>query len=57
MPDIVHQLLIKAPVVKVFNRISTPEGIERNMVVKECQSIGRLWFGPEYDWYVNFRIS
>jgi uncharacterized protein YndB with AHSA1/START domain len=55
MPDIFHDLPIKAPLDRVFEAVSTPQGLECWWAKRAA---GRpfegaeyeLWFGPEYDW-------
>ena len=55
MADIFHHFVIKAPVRKVFEAISTPGGLD---VWWTKRSAGeptegaeyQLWFGPEFDW-------
>lgn len=55
MPDILHQLRIKAPIADVFKAVSTPEGIDM-WWTKRCSGepeLGaeyELFFAPEYDW-------
>ncbi len=55
MPDVLLQLLIKAPPAKVFGAFSTPLGLdswwtERSSGHAQLDAIWRLYFGPEYDW-------
>lgn len=55
MPDITHELTINAPPERVFQAISTPEGLNQ-WWTKESSGTPvsgaeyKLFFGPEYDW-------
>jgi uncharacterized protein YndB with AHSA1/START domain len=55
MPDIFHQLQIKADVEEVFRAVSTPEGINV-WWTNHCDgepaegSVYELFFAPGYDW-------
>ena len=55
MADIFHNLQINSSVEKVFNAISTPDGLNEWWTAKasgipKLDSEYVLWFGPEYDW-------
>ena len=55
MADILHDFLIKAPVVRVFEAVSTPRGLDCWWTRRSAGQPGEeaeleLWFGPEYDW-------
>ncbi len=55
MPDILHDLPIKALPGRVFEAISTPAGLDRWWTKRSAGEAleGRdfkLWFGPEHDW-------
>src|SRR5262245_47452650 len=55
MPDILHDLPIKATIERVFDAVSTPKGLDAWWTLRS-KGIPRenedyvLWFGPEYDW-------
>jgi uncharacterized protein YndB with AHSA1/START domain len=55
MPDIIHQFPINAPVEKVFDAISTPDGLDSWWTLR-CAADAKegseyqLYFGEEYDW-------
>ncbi len=55
MADIYHDFPIKAPLERVFQAVSTPQGLDcwwtkrsEGKPVEETEY--ELWFGPEYDW-------
>lgn len=53
MPNIRHELLIGSPIEKVYNAITTPEGLRSwwtpdTKAKPERDSIARFAFGPEY---------
>ena len=55
MADIVHDFPIKASAQRVFQAISSPEGLDawwtkRSSGQPEKGTEYKLWFGPEYDW-------
>jgi uncharacterized protein YndB with AHSA1/START domain len=55
MADIFHDFHVKAPVERVFEAISTPDGLDCWWTRKSAgqPSLGEeyeLWFGPQYDW-------
>jgi uncharacterized protein YndB with AHSA1/START domain len=55
MPDIFHDLTIKAPPARVFQAVSTPAGLDQWWTKRSAgaPSVGaayELWFGPEFDW-------
>ena len=55
MGDIFHDFPIKAPLARVFEAVSTPQGLDRWWTKrsrgKPVQGAEyELWFGPEYDW-------
>jgi uncharacterized protein YndB with AHSA1/START domain len=55
MPDIFHQFPINAPVEKVFEAISTPNGLDKwwTKASKGKPQVGEmyeLFFSPEYTW-------
>jgi len=55
MADILHDLPIKAPIDRVFDAVSTPEGLDAWWTDRSSGTPGMgeeyvLWFGPEYDW-------
>lgn len=55
MPDIFHNFPITAPIQKVFERISTPQGLDTWWTSRSSGTPApgfeyTLWFGPEYDW-------
>jgi len=55
MADIFHELPINAPIDRVFDAVSTPEGLdtwwtERSAGSPRDGAEYELWFGPEYDW-------
>ena len=55
MPDIVHDLPIKAPLDRVFQAVSTPQGLdcwwtERSAGRPVVGAEFELWFAPDYDW-------
>jgi uncharacterized protein YndB with AHSA1/START domain len=55
MPDIFHDLIIQAPVARVFQAVSTPPGLDQWWTKRStgAPSVGaeyELWFGPEFDW-------
>src|SRR5262249_37818125 len=55
MPDIYHDFPINAPADRVYQAISTPQGLDRWWTKRAAgQAIlgadYQLWFGPEYDW-------
>jgi uncharacterized protein YndB with AHSA1/START domain len=55
MADIFHDFPINVPVDRVFNAVTTPEGLDtwwtqRSAGRPEDGAEYELWFGPEYDW-------
>ena len=55
MPDIFHDLPIKASLDRVFQAVSTAEGLDcwwtkRSDGKPSHGAEYELWFGPEYDW-------
>ena len=55
MPDILHDFPIFAPISKVFEAVSTPEGLDRWWTLTSSgeprpNNTFELQFGPEYDW-------
>lgn len=55
MPDVLHDLPIKAPLVRVFQAVSTAPGLDcwwtKRSAGKPAEGAEyELWFGPEYDW-------
>lgn len=55
MADIVHDLLIHAPPERVFEAITTGDGLaawwtSRSSGEPVEGAVYELWFGPEYDW-------
>ena len=55
MADIYQDFPVQAPAEKVFQAISTPEGLnawwtQRCAGKPQLGAIYVLWFGPEYDW-------
>ncbi len=55
MPDILHELPIKAPIDRVFHAVSTPAGLDtwwtkHSAGVPEEGAAYELSFGPEYQW-------
>lgn len=55
MADIFHHFIIKAPPHKVFDGISTPNGLNAWWTKQSAGepvegSEYQLWFGPEFDW-------
>jgi uncharacterized protein YndB with AHSA1/START domain len=55
MPDIHHHFPIQAPPEKVFEAISTPQGLDRwwSKITKGIPALGETFqfnFGPEYNW-------
>jgi uncharacterized protein YndB with AHSA1/START domain len=55
MPDILHDLPIKASLDRVFQAVSTPQGLdcwwtERSGGKPTEGAEYELWFGPQYDW-------
>jgi uncharacterized protein YndB with AHSA1/START domain len=55
MPDIFHDLFVRADPRKVFDVVSTPAGLDewwtkRSSGKPSVGSTYELWFGPEYDW-------
>ena len=55
MADILHDLPIKAPIDRVFDAVSTPEGLDAWWTDRSSGTPGKgeayvLWFGPEFDW-------
>jgi uncharacterized protein YndB with AHSA1/START domain len=58
MADIFHDLPIKAPIDRVFQAISTPEGLntwwsKRSAGAPEQGAKYELSFGPQYNWRAN----
>jgi uncharacterized protein YndB with AHSA1/START domain len=58
MADIRHDFLIKAPLARVYQAISTPEGLDvwwtkRSTGVAREGAEFELWFGLAYDWRAN----
>lgn len=58
MPDILHDLTIRADQDQVFCAVTEPVGINSWWTL-DCEGIPhmgaeyRFYFGPEYDWYAN----
>ena len=55
MPDIFHDFVIKAPAQKVFQAVSTPQGLDAWWTKRSSGEPKRgaeyeLWFGPGFDW-------
>jgi uncharacterized protein YndB with AHSA1/START domain len=55
MPDIFHDFIVKAPAQKVFQAISTPQGLDawwtkRSSGEPRLGAEYELGFGPGYDW-------
>jgi uncharacterized protein YndB with AHSA1/START domain len=55
MPDILHDLPIKAPLDRVFQAVSSPPGLDSWWTKRSAGEPSKgaeyeLWFGPEYDW-------
>src|SRR5262245_46120482 len=55
MPDILHDLPINATPERVFQAVSSPEGLDawwtqRSEGKPIVGSEYELWFGPQYDW-------
>jgi uncharacterized protein YndB with AHSA1/START domain len=55
MPDILHDLPIKASLDRVFQAVSTPQGLDcwwtkRSGGKPTAGAEYELWFGPQYDW-------
>jgi len=55
MADILQEFPVNAPVDRVFQAVSTPDGLDRwwTKRSKGKPAVGdeyELWFGPEYDW-------
>lgn len=55
MPDILQDFPIAAPPERVFDGVSTPEGLDQWWTARSAGQprLGAeytLWFGPEYDW-------
>jgi uncharacterized protein YndB with AHSA1/START domain len=55
MPDIVQDFPIKASADRVYQAVSTPEGLarwwtKRSSGKREEGTEYELWFGPNYDW-------
>lgn len=55
MADIFHHFVIKAPVQKVFESVSTPAGLDVWWTKRSSGEPAEgkpysLWFGPEFDW-------
>lgn len=55
MPDILQDFPIKAEADRVFDAITSPEGLDHWWTVRSAgQPIAgteyKLWFGPDYDW-------
>ncbi|MBV9073468.1 MAG: SRPBCC domain-containing protein [Acidobacteria bacterium] len=55
MADIIQQLMVKAPVSRVFQAMSTPAGLDRwwtktSSGTPEEGGEYSLFFGPDYDW-------
>jgi uncharacterized protein YndB with AHSA1/START domain len=55
MADILHDLPIKALIDRVFDAVSTPEGLDAWWTDRSSGTPGKgeeyvLWFGPEHDW-------
>jgi uncharacterized protein YndB with AHSA1/START domain len=61
MADIQHDFPIKAPIQRVYQAISTPQGLDawwtqRSSGDAKEGSEFQLWFGPAYDWAMYLRI-
>jgi len=55
MPDIFHDFPIKVPPDRVFQGVSTPQGLDRWWTKQskgsaKAGSEFELWFGPKFDW-------
>lgn len=55
MSDIRHQFPVSAPVARVFECVSSPDGLDQWWTARaegtpRTGAVYRLWFGPEYDW-------
>jgi uncharacterized protein YndB with AHSA1/START domain len=55
MPEISHDFQINAPARRVFQVISSPEGLDQWWTKRSSGNAAegmeyQLWFGPEYDW-------
>jgi uncharacterized protein YndB with AHSA1/START domain len=55
MADILHDLPIKAPIDRVFEAVSTAQGLDTWWTDRSSGTPAQgeeyvLWFGPEYDW-------
>jgi uncharacterized protein YndB with AHSA1/START domain len=55
MPHILYNFPINSPAEKVFEAVSTQEGLyqwwtKRSSAEQKLDGIYELWFGPEYDW-------
>ena len=55
MPDILHDLPIDVPRLRVFEALTTPEGLDLWWTARSAGTPApgaeyELWFGPDYDW-------
>ena len=55
MADILHDFPINAPIERVFQAVSMPEGLDQWWTKRSAGTVAtgaeyQLWFGPEYDW-------
>lgn len=55
MPDILHDLAVRAPIEQVFDAVSRPEGLDHwwTLAASGSPDLGAelvLGFGPGYDW-------
>jgi len=55
MADLFHDFPINAPAARVFQAISSPEGLATWWTLRSAGEVKEggtieLWFGPEYDW-------
>jgi len=60
MADIVHELTVQAPLVKVFEVVGTPEGLARwwtkaSSGTPQEGAEYSLFFAPEFDWKATVR--
>src|SRR2546423_6147081 len=58
MPDILHDFVIYAPIDRVFEYITTSDGLDkwwtkRSSGIPLKGSEYNLWFGPEYNWFAE----
>ena len=55
MPEIKHNLIIKASTKRVFDAISTPAGMDewwtkRTVGIPALGEVYQLYFGPDFNW-------